>query len=677
MNSAKDPTLQVSTSQSNDPKPLEKAEPLEKAAQLEKVDRRKMSLSLGESTKQSFKENHKSSTESSFSSPLSEESVEWSIQATSLQKKLDRWKQRKDRKVKELKVSIGLSSINLPVHKDKSKKIYRPLTCSPANNMDISHRLLCYKHDHPYCHPSFMLTPVLDDTNQQTNFPYSHDCVAHRPSSPFCSPTSSPNVYKVELSPHSFLLPPNNDDISELYDNDISEIHDDNDSEHTDTASDVSNYDSDHIRESPIIVSDDSRSNSPIPSLINHDSDSLKLYLSPTSSVSESDGEELFRHQRSKDYVNCFPKGEMPPYTVMHNGVLSSHKGSKIGRRWRGPIPLPRSFSGRFPMSSHLQTKAAKLHFPEVLLSRDPMRFKPYENGKHLSHITEQFVRLNGSNCCQKLSCSHSNPKSQPVNSMRKNNLSSSNDENHLEQITESHPDEEHYPILKIDDLKSLQHYAYMDILTNWQYELNKQRDGTDYFIYVENVVDKVPPPSDFNYICSNTYSEGVPNPSSAEIANSLCGCECYYLGRKCGPKSEFCCAHMAGSKFAYTQAGKVRVPPGTPIYECNAKCSCPSDCTNRIVQLGRKIPLCIFRTRGKGWGVKTIEPIKPNTFVTEYVGEVITNEEAEKRGKLYDAQGITYLFDLDFEDENSAFTIDAAKYGNISHFFNHSVSFI
>merc|ERR1712062_740515 len=58
-----------------------------------------------------------------------------------------------------------------------------------------------------------------------------------------------------------------------------------------------------------------------------------------------------------------------------------------------------------------------------------------------------------------------------------------------------------------------------------------------------------------------------------------------------------------------------------------------------------------------------------------ECVGEVITNEEAEERGKKYDAEGRTYLFDLDFNsggDEN-LYTVDAAFYGNLSHFINHS----
>ena len=60
---------------------------------------------------------------------------------------------------------------------------------------------------------------------------------------------------------------------------------------------------------------------------------------------------------------------------------------------------------------------------------------------------------------------------------------------------------------------------------------------------------------------------------------------------------------------------------------------------------------------------------------MTEYVGEIITTEEAERRGKFYDQAGATYLFDLDFDDDVQAFTIDATKYGNVSHFLNHSVS--
>lgn len=52
---------------------------------------------------------------------------------------------------------------------------------------------------------------------------------------------------------------------------------------------------------------------------------------------------------------------------------------------------------------------------------------------------------------------------------------------------------------------------------------------------------------------------------------------------------------------------------------------------------------------------------------------QIITSEEAERRGQIYDRQGATYLFDLDYVED--VYTVDAAYYGNISHFVNHSVS--
>ena len=222
----------------------------------------------------------------------------------------------------------------------------------------------------------------------------------------------------------------------------------------------------------------------------------------------------------------------------------------------------------------------------------------------------------------------------------------------------------------------SLPGLKYQDLLMEWQYQLNKQRSGSDDIIIVENLVDEEIPQLDFTYISSSFDGKGVPDP----LDDSLVGCNCYLLGKRCGPKAEHCCSKMAGALYAYTSAGKIRIEPGNPIYECNSKCACPPDCTNRVVQHGRTVPLCVFRTsNGRGWGVKAINPIKANTFVSEYVGEIITCEEADYRGKCYDANGSTYLFDLDFhetDDDNSQpFSIDATNFGNISHFFNHSVS--
>jgi len=186
--------------------------------------------------------------------------------------------------------------------------------------------------------------------------------------------------------------------------------------------------------------------------------------------------------------------------------------------------------------------------------------------------------------------------------------------------------------------------------------------------VSVINDVDLEGPPRQMQYINAYKASEGISIPDDPFI-----GCEC----ETCDIKHERqCCSGGSGRfPFAYTKYGKLRIEVGSPIYECNKRCACGPDCVNRVVQKGRKHKLAIFRTdNGCGWGVKALENIKPGSFVVEYVGEVITSEQAEERGKKYDAEGRTYLFDLDFNlgDEN-LYTVDAAFYGNLSHFINHS----
>lgn len=136
--------------------------------------------------------------------------------------------------------------------------------------------------------------------------------------------------------------------------------------------------------------------------------------------------------------------------------------------------------------------------------------------------------------------------------------------------------------------------------------------------------------------------------------------------------------------KFAYDDKGRVldRILDETlPIYECTEVCGCGTECPNKVVMRGRQLPLEIFKTTAKGWGVRCTVAIPRGTFVACYRGELLDAQGAERRGRDYDIVGQTYLFDLDewnldLEAQNiPMLTIDAYKKGDISRFFNHSCS--
>ncbi|XP_017849259.1 histone-lysine N-methyltransferase Su(var)3-9 isoform X1 [Drosophila busckii] len=174
-----------------------------------------------------------------------------------------------------------------------------------------------------------------------------------------------------------------------------------------------------------------------------------------------------------------------------------------------------------------------------------------------------------------------------------------------------------------------------------------------------------------FVYIKENIHSASVPRPAPAQL-----GCNCHEQeAGECCPRSR-CCARLAGELFAYERGTeRMRLPQGSAIYECNSLCMCDANCSNRRVQHGRKHALELFKTsNGRGWGVRSAHSLRRGEFICEYVGELITSDEANVRGKAYDDKGRTYLFDLDYNTAaESEYTVDAANYGNISHFINHS----
>ncbi|EPY51100.1 histone H3 methyltransferase Clr4 [Schizosaccharomyces cryophilus OY26] len=216
--------------------------------------------------------------------------------------------------------------------------------------------------------------------------------------------------------------------------------------------------------------------------------------------------------------------------------------------------------------------------------------------------------------------------------------------------------------------------YSYLSFYEKKELFRERLRNLEGPEITLVNEVDDEPCPSlYFQFITTYRLTEGVVPPDP----NFQSGCTCSADGCNLNDPSRCECLDdlEEPKQFAYDAQGRVRRDAPAVIYECNSFCCCPLSCPNRVVQRGRTLPLEIFKTKGKGWGVRSLRFIPSGTFITCYLGEVITSEEAAKRDKNYDQDGITYLFDLDMFEDSSVYTVDAQTYGDVSRFFNHSCS--
>lgn len=204
------------------------------------------------------------------------------------------------------------------------------------------------------------------------------------------------------------------------------------------------------------------------------------------------------------------------------------------------------------------------------------------------------------------------------------------------------------FPIVRTSNSKNARAYAVENLKAK---------------VSIINEIDDESPAS-FIYIDQLKYTAPVQPPDP----DFLTGCGCSRFSD---------CIDACHDVSAYGDDGRLTISQGTAIYECNQSCECGARCKNRVVQRGRKIPLQVYKTKGKGWGVQSLQDIPKGTFIEEYIGEVITVEEGDNRGVVYDVLGCSYLFDMDFAQSEllTKYVIDSYALGNVSRFFNHSCS--
>lgn len=106
---------------------------------------------------------------------------------------------------------------------------------------------------------------------------------------------------------------------------------------------------------------------------------------------------------------------------------------------------------------------------------------------------------------------------------------------------------------------------------------------------------------------------------------------------------------------------------------ECvNDNCSCGTDCSNQRFQNHQYASISIFQTDLKGYGVKANENIPAQTFIYEYIGEVIDERAFRQRMINYDLKNFKHFYFMMLKNDSF---IDATIKGSLARFCNHSCS--
>ncbi|KAE9598316.1 putative histone-lysine N-methyltransferase chromatin remodeling SET family [Lupinus albus] len=190
------------------------------------------------------------------------------------------------------------------------------------------------------------------------------------------------------------------------------------------------------------------------------------------------------------------------------------------------------------------------------------------------------------------------------------------------------------------------------------------------------------------------TYFQSLRHPKSFNLMQPSHGCNC---AKACAPGDLNCsCIRKTDGDFPYIGNG-VLVSRKQLVHECGPACQCSPNCKNRASQSGLKYHMEVFKTKDRGWGLRSLDPIRAGSFICEYAGEVIDRVKLSQLVRerdddyVFDTTRIFDTFKWNYEprvleevstnDSGEDYAIpyplivNAKSVGNVARFMNHSCS--